>query len=137
MPRNRTQTRPRRASRPAKVRGIVRPRDVAGQGITRADLARLVQRGVLRKLGRGLYAPVELVPAVHHSLAEAAARVPSGVICLLSALRFHGLTTQNPFEVWIAIGHSAWRSRISDPPLRFVHMSGPAAKAGIETHQIE
>ena len=117
--------------------GVVRPRDLVRQGVTRAELARLVERGVLRKLGRGMYAPAAAVPTVHHSLAEAAKRVPRGVICLLSALRFHGLTTQHPFEVWVAIGHKAWRSRLNDPPLRFVHMSGAAAEAGIETHVIE
>jgi predicted transcriptional regulator of viral defense system len=136
MPRKRKTT-TRAERRPGLPDSLVRPRDLVRQGITRAKLARLVERGVLRKLGRGIYAPTAAVPTVHHSLAEAAKRVPRGVICLLSALRFHGLTTQHPFEVWVAIGHKAWRSRLNDPPLRFVHMSGAAAKAGIETHVIE
>ncbi len=105
--------------------------------MSRADLARLAQRGLVRKLGRGLYAVSDAELTEHHSLAEAAKRVPAGVVCLLSALRFHGLTTQNPFEVWVAIGHKAWRPKSSEPPLRLVHMSGPAASAGIETHVIE
>jgi predicted transcriptional regulator of viral defense system len=137
MPRQRT-TAARAERGPLLPDGcLIRPRDLVRQGITRAKLARLVERGVLRKLGRGIYAPADAVPTVHHSLAEAAKRVPSGVICLLSALRFHGLTTQHPFEVWVAIGHKAWRSRLKDPPLRFVHMSGAAAESGIETHVIE
>lgn len=117
--------------------GIVRPRDLAKGGVSRTELARLARRGLVRKLGRGLYAAPDAELTEHHSLAEAAKRVPAGVICLLSALRFHGLTTQNPFEVWIAIGHKAWRPKAAEPPLRLVHMSGPAASAGIETHVIE
>ena len=117
--------------------GIVRPRDLARQRVSRADLARLARQGLVRKLGRGLYSASDAELTEHHSLAEAAKRVPAGVVCLLSALRFHGLTTQNPFEVWVAIGHKAWRPRSAEPPLRLVHMSGPAASAGIETHVIE
>ncbi len=117
--------------------GIVRPRDLARQGVSRAELARLTRRGLVRKLGRGLYAASDAELTEHHSLAEAAKRVPAGVVCLLSALRFHGLTTQNPFEVWVAIGHKAWRPASAEPPLRLVHMSGPAASAGIETHVVE
>jgi len=62
--------------------------------------------------------------------------VPEGVICLLSALRFHGLTTQNPFEVWIAIDRKAWRPRVAHPPLRLFYLSGPALKEGVEEHEI-
>lgn len=117
--------------------GIVRSRDLSREGVSRPALARLVRRGTLRRLGRGLYAWADTELTEHHSLAEAAARVPRGVVCLLSALRFHGLTTQNPFEVWMAIGHKAWRPRGNDPPLRLVHMSGPAAAAGVERHVVE
>jgi predicted transcriptional regulator of viral defense system len=121
----------------AAAHGLVRPRDLAAQQVTRTEIARLTRDGKLVRLGRGLYAAPDAPLTEHHSLAEAAKRVPNGVVCLLSALRFHGLTTQNPFEVWIAIGHKARRPQISDPPLRLVHMSGPSATAGIETHVIE
>lgn len=117
--------------------GVVRPRDLEKHGVSRADLSRLAQRGLVRRLDRGLYAVPNAEVTEHHSLAEAAKRVPNGVVCLLSALRFHGLTTQNPFEVWMAISHKAWRPRSANPPLRLVHMSGPSAAAGIETHRIE
>lgn len=115
----------------------MRPRELARQGVSRVAIARLVARGALRKLGRGLYAASDAELTEHHSLAEAAKRVPRGVVCLLSALRFHGLTTQSPFEVWVAIDHKAWRVKASDPPLRLVHMSGAAATSGIETHTVE
>ncbi len=69
-------------------------------------------------------------------MAEATRRVPGGVVCLLSALRFHGLTTQNPIEVWMAIDHKGWRPRIEHPPLRLVFLSGAALSEGIETHDV-
>jgi predicted transcriptional regulator of viral defense system len=63
--------------------------------------------------------------------------VPKGVVCLLSALRFHELTTQAPFEVWLAIGEKAWRPRVDYPPLRVVRFSAAALASGVEQHQIE
>lgn len=73
----------------------------------------------------------------HHSLAMAAARVPRGVVCLLSALRYHELTTQAPFEVWLAIGNKARAPAVGDPPLRIVRMSGRALTAGVAKHLLE
>ena len=64
-------------------------------------------------------------------------RVPKGVVCLLSALRFHELTTQSPFEVWLAIGEKDWRPRIEYPSLRFVRFSPTTLTAGVVEHQIE
>jgi predicted transcriptional regulator of viral defense system len=72
----------------------------------------------------------------HQSLAEACKRVPQGIICLLSALRFHQLTTQNPSEVWIAIDGKARRPRVDYPPLRFVRFSGAALHHGVSRHEI-
>ena len=121
----------------ARGKGVLRASDTAAGGIGREQLARLARRGVLQRLSRGLYALPSLELTENHSLAEAAKVVPKGVICLLSALRFHKMTTQNPFEVWVAVGHKAWRPRRSSPPLRIVHMSGEAAEAGVEEHTIE
>jgi predicted transcriptional regulator of viral defense system len=73
----------------------------------------------------------------HHSLAEACRRVPRGVICLLSALRFHGLTTQAPFEVWLAIDRKARMPKVDHPPLRIVRFSGLDLNQGVETHSVE
>jgi predicted transcriptional regulator of viral defense system len=73
---------------------------------------------------------------VHRDLAEAARRVPGGVVCLLSALRFHGLTTQDPFEVWMAIGHKAWRPRVEHPPIRLVYLTEAVLQAGVQEHEI-
>ena len=70
-------------------------------------------------------------------LAEVARRVPKGVVCLLSALRFHGLTTQAPFEVWLAIENKAITPKLDYPPLRIVRFSGAALTEGVEEHVVD
>ena len=117
--------------------GIVRPRDQAPLGVPQDYLWRLHQRGLLERIGRGLYTIPEADVTEHHSLAEACKRVPRGVLCLLTALRFHELTTQNPFEVWIAVDVKARQPRIGGLRLRVVRFSGKALTDGIEEHTIE
>src|SRR5207249_1522199 len=73
----------------------------------------------------------------HHDLAEVAKRVPRGVVCLLSALHFHQLTTQLPFEVWLAIDRKAHKPESDGTPLHIVRFSGESLRAGIEEHYIE
>lgn len=121
----------------ARRAGILRPRDLARRGIPPVYLRRLHRRGLLVQSGRGLYTLPHSDLTANHSLAEACKRVPRGVVCLLSALRFHGLTTQAPFEVWLAIDQKARAPKIKSPSLRLVRMSGEALQAGIEEHQIE
>jgi len=77
-----------------------------------------------------------LSPSEHASLVEASYQVPKGIICLLSALRFHNLTIQSPRDVWIAIGHKAWGPKIPSLPVRFVRMSGPALRFGASEHYV-
>ncbi|MCP4657825.1 MAG: transcriptional regulator, partial [bacterium] len=117
--------------------GVLRPRDLEPHGIPRAALQRLLQRGEVERVGRGLYMLPGADVTEHHSLVEACKRFPQGVVCLLSALRFHDLTTQNPFEVWLAIPQRAWRPRNPGVALRFVYLSRNAYEAGIEEHRIE
>jgi predicted transcriptional regulator of viral defense system len=88
----------------ARKGGILRPRDLALFGIPADYLWRLHRKPKLERVGRGMYALPDSDTTEHHSLAEAARRVPHGRICLLSALRFHDLTTESPFEVWMAEG---------------------------------
>jgi predicted transcriptional regulator of viral defense system len=116
--------------------GIARTRDLEGGGVSRKQLQRLYERGEIERIGRGLYALPGTVLTEKHSLAEACRRVPNGVVCLLSALRFHELTTQNPFEVWMAIDQKAWRPRNTNPRLRLVHLSGRAFHEGVEKHDV-
>lgn len=72
----------------------------------------------------------------YQSLLEACARVPRGVVCLLSALRFHDLTTQNPSDVWLALPIGARTPKEPMLPLRFIHVSHATYEAGLETHRI-
>jgi predicted transcriptional regulator of viral defense system len=89
------------------------------------------------RIGRGLYALPKRPVSAHGTLAEVARRVPKGVVCLLSALRFHGLTTQAPFEVWLAIENKAIAPKLEYPPLRIVRFSGPALTEGVEEHFVD
>ncbi len=116
---------------------LVRPRDVEALGIARESLLRLYRQGLVVRLARGIYALPQASLTEHHSLAIAAKRVPRGVVCLLSALRFHGLTTQDPHEVWLAIDFKARKPYIESPTLRVVRFSGRALVEGIKEYQIE
>jgi len=117
--------------------GVLRPRDLDIHGIPRTYLSRLLAAGKLHKIGRGLYVLPDSEVSEHRSLAETCKRVPKGVICLLSALRFHELTTQAPFEVWLAIAEKAWRPGVDYPPLHIVRFSPAALDLGVEEHQVE
>ena len=116
---------------------MLRPRDLEDSGIPGTYLARLARRGLLARIGRGLYTLPGALAGEHHSLAEAAKRVPRGVVCLLSALRYHGLTTQSPFEVWMAIGEKDRRPKADGQALRIVRYSPQALRAGVDTHVID
>jgi predicted transcriptional regulator of viral defense system len=96
----------------------------------------MVDRGQIERVGRGLYARPGAPRTERSDLAEAARRVPGGVVCLLSALRFHDLTTQNPFEVWMAIDRKSWRPRVEHPPLRLIFLSGSALVEGVEEQDV-
>lgn len=116
---------------------ILRPRDVEAVGISRTYLNKLHAEGILDRPSRGLYVLQDDEPSEHRSLVEACHLVPRGVVCLLSALQFHELTTQAPFEVWMAIDEKARRPRIDYPPLRIVRFSGAALTTGVQEHLIE
>ena len=116
---------------------LVRSRDVEALGIAREFLLRLHRQGLLVRPARGVYALADSSVTEHHSLAIAAKRVPRGIVCLLSALRFHGLTTQDPHEVWMAIDFKAHKPSIESPALRVLRFSGRALTEGIDTHVIE
>jgi predicted transcriptional regulator of viral defense system len=115
----------------------VTPRELAEQGIHRQVLTRLVAEGEIERVTRGVYRLPEQPITENHGLALAAAAVPQGVICLLSALRYHGIGTQLPSEVWLALDRRAWRPKLSYPPLRIVRFTGKALTAGVETHRLE
>jgi predicted transcriptional regulator of viral defense system len=116
----------------AQSNGLLRTRDVDAAGASRAMLARLTQDGRLVRVARGLYAHPTRPPSEHDSVAEVAAKSTTGVICLISALRFHDLTTQQSSEIWLAIPHKAHAPRMDYPSLRIIRMSGEAMLQGID-----
>ncbi|MFZ4539801.1 type IV toxin-antitoxin system AbiEi family antitoxin domain-containing protein [Propionivibrio sp.] len=120
-----------------RSRGLIRTRDLAVLGISSVFLTRAVRRGQLERVGRGVYGLPGREVSAQGSLAEVALRVPKGVVCLLSALRFHDLTTQAPFQVWLAIENKAIAPRLDYPPLRIVRFSGAALTEGIEEHVVD
>lgn len=115
---------------------IVRPRDLECAGIPRNYLSRLVKKGQLQKLDRGIYTAKELPASEHISLLEVSRKVPKATICLLSALSFHEIGTQVPSEVWIAIDVKAWTPRITSPAVRIMRFSGDALRFGVQEKQI-
>jgi predicted transcriptional regulator of viral defense system len=115
----------------------VTAREIAAAGIHRQALTRLVEAGQLERVVRGLYRPPERPFTEHHGLVLASAAVPQGTICLLSALQFHGIGTQLPPDVWIAIDRRAHRPSLRYPPLRVVRFTGAALTEGIKPHRIE
>ncbi|MGX2040281.1 type IV toxin-antitoxin system AbiEi family antitoxin domain-containing protein [Methylocaldum sp. MU1018] len=121
----------------AQTRGLIRPRDLTALGLPRVALTRLVRSGRLVRVGRGLYALPDRPVSEHTSLAEVARKHPRAIVCLLSALRFHDLTTQSPFQVWIAIPNKARAPRVAYPPLKIVRFSGTSLTEGIEEHVID
>lgn len=121
----------------AEQRPLLRARDLAGHGLPTMALSRLVAAGRLERVARGVYSLPGRPLSEHRSLAEVALRVPQGVVCLLSALRVHGIGTQAPFEVWMAIPHHSPTPRLDQPALRAIRMSGTALSEGVETLQID
>ena len=118
-------------------KGPIRARDLDDAAIPRTYLARLCKRGVLEHVDRGLYRLVDAPVTELHSLAEVAKRVPHAVICLLSALQVHELTTEAPHAVWIMIDTHARAPAIGYPQVELVRASGKARSHGVEKRTIE
>ncbi|MFZ2100094.1 MAG: type IV toxin-antitoxin system AbiEi family antitoxin domain-containing protein [Oricola sp.] len=118
-------------------RGILRLAELRDAGVTAATVSRMEKDGEVIRLARGLYQLADAELDANHSLAEAAKRFPKGVICLVSALAFHGLTDQLPKKVWMAIGRNDWTPKPSDMPIRVLRFSDDLLAESVETHVIE
>ncbi|QSQ20595.1 hypothetical protein JY651_35960 [Pyxidicoccus parkwayensis] len=118
----------------AEQMGLLRWRDLEARDMPRSQLQLMVNLGFLRRVTRGLWRPARFeFPAA----VIAARRVPGGVLCLKTALRFHGLLETEPDKVWMAIGEKARKPRWEEPPLQVVRFSGPALTEGIEYHSVQ
>lgn len=118
-------------------RGLLRPKELTERGIPRSTLQRLLEQGAVERVARGLYALPGRQLSEHQSLLEVAKQVPGGVICLLSALAFHGIGTQLPHRVWIAVGSKARHPKVSQVAIRVVRFSEDALRHGVERHRVE
>lgn len=116
--------------------GMMRLAEALRIGVTRGTIERMLENGTLERLSRGLYRLTDAEPLSHPDLAVVAAKVPQGVICLISALAFHDLTTQIPHEIYVAIPRDSEPPRIKHPPLRSFRFSGQAFTEGIESHRL-
>ena len=117
--------------------GILRTGEALRLGIHPRTLFALRDAGALEQLSRGLYRLAELPPLTNPDLVTVALKVPGAVICLISALAFHELTTQVPHAVDIALSKGDEPPRLEYPPLRLFWFSGPAYHEGIETHDVD
>jgi predicted transcriptional regulator of viral defense system len=120
-----------------KKQGIMRLLELREAGVTAATMSRMERAGEVIRLSRGVYQLPDADLDPYHSLAEAAKRVPKGIVCLVSALAFHGLTDQLPPKVWMAIGPKDWAPQRSGAGIRIVRFTDSLLREGIETHVIE
>ena len=118
-------------------RGIVRASEVEEEGLSRDLLRRGVDSGVCNRVARGLYVAADHEYTEHHELAVASKLVSDSVICLISALSVHELTTQIPHVTWIMIETDAWKPKIDAVELEVVRASGEAFERGRASHTIE
>jgi predicted transcriptional regulator of viral defense system len=126
-----------KAQKALRRSGTARARELEATDVPRAQLSRLVAAGELRRLARGVYALPAYRGTEHSALLMVAKRAPQAVFCLLTALRLHGLTTQAPFESWIAIGNKDHAPRLDYPPLRVVRFSAPSLAYGVQAMQVD
>jgi predicted transcriptional regulator of viral defense system len=117
-----------------REQGVLRPRDLAELGYPRTTLSRLLKKGHLQRLSRGLYSAIEAEITEHQTLVEIAKKYPKIVFCLLTALRFHDLTTQLPRKVWCAVENKSWAPMQGPWRYEIVWLTGDAFTEGIETH---
>ena len=120
-----------------RVKGIVRLSELTDAGITAATVGRMVRAGEVSRLARGLYQLPDAPLDANHSLAEAAKRVPRGVVCLVSALAYHELTDQLPRAVWMAIGTRHWMPKEGRPEIRIVRFTDALLTNDVMTVHIQ
>jgi len=120
----------------ADASGIIRAKDLEATGIPRNYLYKMHKDGLLEKISAGLYSLPNALATEHSTIAEIAKRIPHAVICLVSALIYHELTTQLSPDIWIAVPKSSRKPNIKYPPINLTYISDPAYSFGIQEHII-
>ena len=116
---------------------LMNSREFSSEGIDTKTLTRMVDEGEIKRIVRGVYTTADYIPGTHHSLIESCKLIDTGVICLLSALVFHEIGTQNPSDVWIAISRGTRIPEVSEYPIQISLFSGKAYSSGIEEHTVD
>jgi len=117
--------------------GALRASQAALLGVSRSTLYRMAEVGLLERLARGLYRLADLPPLGDPDLVVVSQRAPGSVVCLVSALAFHNLTTQIPHEVQIAVSRTMRSPKVEHPPVRAFRYQDEVFRAGVETHMID
>jgi len=117
--------------------GVMTTKDAVESGVHYRTLYEMRDQGFLERVSRGRYRLAELPPLSNPDLAVVSLRIPRAVICLISALAFHELTTEVPHQVYIALPRGSEEPRLDHPPIRVFKFSGPAFSEGIEDHEID
>lgn len=117
--------------------GMIRMANAVRAGIHRNTIQRMVEKDILVRESRGLYRLADATPPGNPDLVNVSAKIPKGVICLISALSVHELTTQIPHEVYVAISRNATPPSIDYPPVRSFRFSGKAFTEGVEQIRLD
>lgn len=120
----------------SKKGGIIRTAEAVRLGIYSGDLTGMKKEGIIEQISRGIYRVSNTEPDTHNDLAVVSLKIPRGVICLISALSFHDITTQIPHAVYIALPKGFKKHKIAYPPVQFFRLSKNSYEAGIENHKI-
>lgn len=121
----------------ARPRPVFTSAEAAAHGIHPSTLARALEDGTLERVSRGKYRFADAEITENHGLVLAAASVPTGIVCLVSALAFHEVGTQLPRQTWMAVPRTTWKPKVEYPPLRLVYFTGAALTSGVEEHTFE
>jgi predicted transcriptional regulator of viral defense system len=116
---------------------IISSKQLSSEGIHRETIRRLLETGEIISIARGLYTSSQFIPDENFTFIVAQKIAPKGIICLLSALSFHEIGTQNPSEVWIAIPRGTRTPQVEDYPIQISLFSGEAYSNGIEEHTVD
>lgn len=121
----------------AKRGGIIRTSEAMDLGVHAVTLYRLRDQGLIEQISRGVFRISSLPSVANPDLITVAKRIPKGVVCLISALAFHGLTTQIPRHVFVALPRQTMKPRMHYPPIRIFWYSTKAIKNGVEIHRLD